>query len=295
MRNLILTAVFLFGYGTFAQELNCEVVVNAQMTGNDNVQVFKTLERQLREFVNNTQWTNKTYKPQERINCNMVINIQNYNNDMFQATIQIQSSRPVFNSTYSTPVYNYNDRDFTFQYLEFQNMVFNPNQYESNLVSVIAYHVYMILGLDADTFAQNGGDEHFRQVQNITNYSQQSNFKGWKPEDGLQSRFALIDNMLSPTFREFRTVMYNYHIQGLDTMADNVKKGKEAVAGVFPILREMNNKRPNSFLLRVFFDAKADEIEQVFSDGPSVNVTDTIDILNRIAPTHASKWRNINF
>jgi hypothetical protein len=265
------------------------------MTGNENVQVFKTLERQLKEFVNNTQWTNKSFKPQERINCSMVINVQDYNNDSFQATIQVQSSRPVFNSSYTTPVYNFNDRDFTFQYLEFQNLVYNPNQYESNLISVLTYHIFMILGLDADTFSQNGGDEYFRQVQNITNYSQQSNFKGWKLEDGLQSRFAMIDNLMSPTFKEFRTVMYNYHINGLDTMADNPKKAKEALAGIFPDLRAMNNKRPNSFLLRVFFDAKADEIEQIFSDGPSVNVTETIEILNRIAPTHASKWRNINF
>uniref|UniRef100_UPI00404B753F type IX secretion system protein PorD n=1 Tax=Gelidibacter sp. TaxID=2018083 RepID=UPI00404B753F len=295
MRDLILVVAFLFGFTAFSQELNCEVVVNAQMTGNENVQVFKTLERQLKEFVNNTQWTNKSFKPQERINCSMVINVQDYNNDSFQATIQIQSSRPTFNSSYSTPVYNFNDRDFTFQYLEFQNLVYNPNQYESNLVSVLTYHIYMILGLDADTFSQNGGDEYFRQVQNITNYSQQSNFKGWKLEDGLQSRFAMIDNLMSPTFKEFRTVMYNYHLNGLDTMADNPKKAKEALTGIFPMLREMNNKRPNSFLLRVFFDAKADEIEQIFSDGPSVNVTETIEILNRIAPTHASKWRNINF
>lgn len=295
MRNLILVVAFLFGFTAFSQELNCEVVVNAQMTGNENVQVFKTLERQLKEFVNNTQWTNKSFKPQERINCSMVINVQDYNNDSFQATIQIQSSRPIFNSSYSTPVYNFNDRDFTFQYLEFQNLVYNPNQYESNLVSVLTYHIYMILGLDADTFSQNGGDEYFKQVQNITNYSQQSNFKGWKLEDGLQSRFAMIDNLMSPTFKEFRTVMYNYHLNGLDTMSDNPKKAKEALTGIFPMLREMNNKRPNSFLLRVFFDAKADEIEQIFSDGPSVNVTETIEILNRIAPTHASKWRNINF
>lgn len=295
MRNLILVVAFLFGFTAFSQELNCEVVVNAQMTGNENVQVFKTLERQLKEFVNNTQWTNKSFKPQERINCSMVINVQDYNNDSFQATIQIQSSRPIFNSSYSTPVYNFNDRDFAFQYLEFQNLVYNPNQYESNLVSVLTYHIYMILGLDADTFSQNGGDEYFKQVQNITNYSQQSNFKGWKLEDGLQSRFAMIDNLMSPTFKEFRTVMYNYHLNGLDTMADNPKKAKEALTGIFPMLREMNNKRPNSFLLRVFFDAKADEIEQIFSDGPSVNVTETIEILNRIAPTHASKWRNINF
>ncbi len=295
MRNLIFIFFIAFTTAGFSQELNCNLVVNAQQTGNENVQIFKTLERQLTEFINNTQWTNSIYKPQERIECSMVINISDYNSDVFQATIQVQSSRPVFNSTYSTPVYNFNDRNFTFKYLEFENLVYNPTQFESNLVSVLAYHVFMILGLDADTFELNGGDAFFKQVQTITNFSQQGNYKGWKLEDGQQSRFVLIDNILSPTFKEFRTVMYNYHRNGLDIMADNDKKGKEVIAKVFEDLKAMNNQRPNSFLMRVFFDAKANEILDIFSGGPKMNVTEIKDVLNRIAPTHASKWREINF
>ncbi|WP_027126698.1 DUF4835 family protein [Gelidibacter mesophilus] len=295
MRKLIFVVFLICTTVGFSQELNCNVVVNAQQTGNENVQVFKTLERQLTEFINNTQWTNKIYKPQERIDCSMVIIINDYSNDIFQGTIQVQSSRPVFNSTYSTPVYNFNDKHFTFKYLEFQNLVHNPNQFESNLVSVLAYHVFMILGIDADTFELHGGDPFFKEAQTITNYSQQGNFKGWKLEDGQQSRFVLIDNMLSPTFKEFRTVMYDYHRNGLDVMADNEKEGKKAIAKVFDDLKVMNNRRPNSFLMRVFFDAKADEILDVFSGGPKMNVTDIKDVLNRVAPTYASKWREINF
>ncbi|WMI67606.1 DUF4835 family protein [Mangrovimonas sp. YM274] len=285
-------AFFVSGY---AQELNCNLVVNAQKTGNENVQVFRTLERQLTEFVNNTTWTNKDFKPQERINCSMIITIADYDTDVFQASIQVQSSRPVFNSTYSTPVYNFNDRNFTFQYLEFQNLVFNPNQYESNLVSVLTYHIYMILGMDADTFELNGGDEYFKQAQTILNYSQQENFKGWKLEDGTQSRFVLIDNLMSPTFEQFREVMYNYHRNGLDVMHENPKKGKQEIATAIGTLEKLHNKRPNSFLMRVFFDAKSDEIEEIFSDGPNVNITNVVSSLNRIAPTYASKWRNISY
>lgn len=295
MRKLIFIFFIACTTAGFSQELNCNLVVNAQQTGNENVQIFKTLERQLTEFINNTQWTNTAYKPQERIDCSMVINISDYNSDVFQATIQVQSSRPVFNSTYSTPVYNFNDRNFTFKYLEFQNLVYNSTQFESNLVSVLAYHVFMILGLDADTFELNGGEPYFKQAQTITNFSQQGNYKGWKLEDGQQSRFVLIDNILSPTFKEFRTVMYNYHRNGLDIMADNDKMGKEVIAKVFEDLRNMNTQRPNSFLMRVFFDAKANEILDIFSEGPKMNVTEIKDILNRIAPTHASKWREINF
>jgi uncharacterized protein DUF4835 len=226
----------------------------------------------------------------------MVIIINDYDNDIFSASIQISSSRPIFNSSYSSPVYNFNDRDFTFQYLEFQNLNYNQTQFESNLVSVIAFHVYMILALDADTFSLKGGEEYYLQARNIVGFSQQNNSKGWEPPNtGDQTRSALMDNIMSPTFKEFRDVLYNYHIDGLDSMNQSPKQGKENVANSLAQFKVMNDRRPNSFILRVFFDAKADEIEDIFSDGPSVNITDLVTALNRIAPTHASKWRNINF
>ena len=220
------------------QELNCTVTVVAQQTGNDNNQVFRTLERQLTEFINNTQWTDKKFKTQERIECSMVINVQNYNNDAFSATLQVQSSRPVYGSTYSTPVYTFNDKDFQFRYLEFQNLVFNSNQFESNLISTLAFHIYMILGMDADTFAPNGGNNYFRQAQTIVNYSAGNGGKGWKLEDGLQSRFALIDNLLSPTYKEFRSSMYSYHRDGLDLMYKDLKKAKKQCLHQFQIYKK---------------------------------------------------------
>lgn len=294
MHKFIICIIALFSLNVFSQELNCNVVVDAQRTANQNVQIFQALEKQLSEFINNTKWTNKTYKNQEKINCNMVINVSNYDSNVFSATLQVQASRPVYNATYASPIYNFNDRDFTFEYLEFQNLIYNPNQFESNLISVITFHIYMILGMDADTFTKNGGDDYFRQAQTIVNYSQQAG-KGWSLQDGLQSRFALIDNILSPTFEEFRSVMYTYHMSGLDQMSDNTMKGKQVIAAVFPDLQKMNQRRPNSFLMRVFFDAKADEITQIFSGGPKVNVADVIDILNKIGPTYSNKWRNIKF
>lgn len=295
MRNLLVIFFILFNVTAFSQELNCEVIVNARQTGDENLPVFKTLEKQLIEFVNKTKWTNKKFAPQERINCSMVINITSYNNDAFDASIQVQSSRPVYNSTYSTPIYNFNDQNFSFKYVEFQDLIFNQNQYESNLVSVLAFHVYMILGLDAETFAQNGGENSFKQAQTIVNYSQQENYKGWKLADGRQTRYTLITNILSPTYKEFRNVLYAYHFGALDKMNSNPKLAKEEIANSLKQFNQMNSRRPNSFLLRVFFDAKADEVEQIFSDGPSVNITDVVENLNKIAPMHSSKWRNIKF
>ncbi|TYB79666.1 type IX secretion system protein PorD [Bizionia myxarmorum] len=290
--------IFLFVFISFSghsQELNCNVVVNAQFTGNENLQVFKTLEKQLKEFVNNTKWSKKEFSPQERIECGMFINVSEYSSDVYKATIQVQSSRPVYGSSYATPIYNVNDKDFTFQYVEFENILYNQNQFESNLVSVIAFHVHMILGLDADSFALQSGDVYLKQAQNIVSFSQQENAKGWKLEDGLQTRFALIDNLLSPTFKEYRKVMYDYHRLGLDTMSENQKTAKIIIASAIEEFEAMNRRRPNSFLLRTFFDAKGDEIEEIFSSGPNVEITELISTLNRVAPMYSSKWRNIKF
>lgn len=295
MRNILILFFFVFIFNGFSQELNCNVVVNAQLTGNENFPIFKTLEKQLIEFINNTKWTNKTFKSQERIDCSMVVNVSAYSGESFQASLQVQSSRPVYGSSFNTPVYNFNDKDFNFQYLEFQNLIFNPSQFESNLISVLAFHVYMILALDADSFTEKGGDDYYKQAQIILNYSQQGNFKGWKLEDGLLSRFALIDNVLSPTFKEYRGVMYSYHRNGLDVMSDNAKSGKDVIANSLKQFQTMNSRRPNSFILRTFFDAKADEIEQIFSDGPSVNISSVKETLQRIAPMYSSKWQNIKF
>jgi hypothetical protein len=295
MRNIFLIFLLVNVLFIQAQELNCTVTVIAQQTGNDNNVVFQTLERQLNEFINNTKWTEKSFSQEERINCSMVINVNQYNNDAFSATLQVSSSRPVFGSSYSTPVYNYNDKTFNFQYLEFQNLVYNPIQFESNLISVLSFHVYMILGFDADTFELNGGTEYFKQAQVIATYSQQLNGQGWKLEDGLQSRFALIDNLMSPTFDEMRSSMYHYHRNGLDVMSEDVKKGKEAITEAISELNKIHSRRPNSFLMRVFFDAKSDEIMDILSGGPKVDVAEVTNILNRIAPMHSQKWRNISY
>ncbi|MCB4809307.1 DUF4835 family protein [Tamlana sp. 62-3] len=295
MRKLLILLAFLLCFAGFSQELNCKLVVNAQQTGNENFPIFKTLEKQLNEFVNNTKWTNKAFKPQERINCSMVLNISNYSGETFQGALQVQASRPVYGSSFTTPIYSFNDKDLTFRYLEFQNLNFSNTQFQSNLISIIAYHVYIILALDADTFAENGGSPYYKQAQTIVNFSQQSNFSGWKVEDGLQSRFVLIDNILSPTYKEYRNIMYTYHRDGLDVMSENVKTGKEAIATSILKFNAMNSRRPNSFLLRTFFDAKADEIEQIFSNGPSVNIVKLKETLPKIAPLHSSKWQNIKF
>lgn len=296
MRKLI--SVFCLLVSVFisnAQELNCMLAINAEQTGRPNEQVFKTLERSLNDFINKTAWTDKIYEPQERIDCSMVITITDMGTDAFTATLQVQSSRPTFNSTYTTPVFNFNDKDFNFNYTEFQNLTFNPNQFNSNLISVVAFYANIILGLDADTYSKKGGTGYYNEAKNILNVAQSSGFKGWGPTDGSQTRYELIDQILSPTYAEYRDVLYSYHRTALDVMSTDQKKAKERIILSLSQFKKMNSRRPNSFIQRVFFDAKSDEIEQIFSGGQSVKITELVEVLNRVSPNHSSKWSNIKF
>jgi hypothetical protein len=292
---ILLFSLIITTLAVQAQELNCTVTVDAEQTGQPNQQVFRTLQQQLTEFINNTKWTNKVYKNQERIDCNMTIIVTNYESDSFNATIQIQSSRPVFGSTYDSPVYNYNDRQFSFDYVEFQPLNFNINSFDSNLISVVAYHVYTIIALDADTYAPNGGQEYFEVAKQIVNTAASSNFSGWKPTDGNQSRFRYNDAMLSSVYQEFHDALYQYHLQGLDVMAEDQKTAKQQIIEAIAKLKNINDRRPNSFLLRTFFDAKSDEIQAIFSGGPKVDIVQLVENLNRMAPTKRSNWSEIRF
>jgi len=292
----ILFFVFVFSCSLVkAQELNCSVKVNADKVGGTNTQVYKTLEKALGDFVNKTDWTGLGNKPNERINCSMIINVTALASDQFTASIQVQSSRPIFNSSYSSPVLNYNDKDFNFSYTEFQNLTFNPNSFDSNLVSVIAFYAHMIIGLDADTFSLNGGTANFEKAQEIVSLAQTGGFKGWNQGDSNQNRYFLVNDMLSNTYAPYREAMYQYHIQGLDVMTSDLKVAKSKIGEAITTIAKINAVRPNTFLMRVFFDAKADEIVSVFSGGPSISITEIIETLNKISPLNASKWASIKF
>ena len=293
--NKILTFLLLFIFGfAQAQQLNCVVTVDSQRLSATNQQVFKTLETSISEFLNKTDWTGQALKQSEKINCSMYITISSNSSDQFTATIQVQSSRPVFNSSYASPVLNYNDKDFNFRYIEFENLIFNPTTFDSNLVSVLAFYSYMILAMDADTFVLESGTPNFEIAQNIANVAQQGGSKGWSQADGNQNRYFLINDILSPTFKQVRQTMFDYHT-GLDLMSQDLKASKEKIKGSLVNLAKLNLTRPNAFLTRVFFDAKSDEIVSIFSGGPSITISDLVDNLNKISPLNSSKWVSIKY
>lgn len=287
--------VCLLSMTASAQQLNCEVVINAELTGGQNISVFKTLENALREFVNQTDWTGEDLRPHERINCSMFINITGFDSNSFTGTLQVQSSRPVFGSTHISPVFNFKDDTFNFDYTEYENLEFSPNSYTSNLVSIISFYVYTILGLDADTFELLGGSRHHELANQISSIAQQGNYSGWRVSDGNNSRFRLNSDLLSNAFVNYREALYNYHREGLDLMHSAPELGKRGVAGAILKLGELNSERPNSLLIRTFFDAKAREVEQVFSGGPAIPIREVVEDLNRMAPTFSDHWANIRY
>ena len=294
MNKIVFFFLFLsFGF-VQAQQLNCTVTVNAQKMGNPNQQIYKTLETSLNEFVNKTDWTEQNYKQQEKINCSMYITLMSHSSDQFTATIQVQSSRPVFNSSYETPVLNINDKDFGFNYTEFENLVFNVNSFQSNLISMISFYSYMIIGMDRETFEFKSGDPYFQTAQTIATVAQQSSYKGWSQLDGNQNRYFLINDLLSPTYTEIRKTIFEYH-QGLDLMTENSKSAKEKIKTALMSLNKLYNSKPNAYLTRVFFDAKSDEVTSIFSGGPSITITDLVDNLNKISPINSGKWAMLKY
>lgn len=294
MRNLVVVFFFFIGITVYSQQLNCSVTVDSKQITNVNQQIFKSLQTSLTDFINKTDWTGQLLKQNEKINCSIYITLNSGSTDQFSGTIQVQSSRPIFDSTYSSPVFNFNDKDFNFRYVEFENLIYNPNTFDSNLVAVIAYYCHIILGMDADSFVEQSGTSYLEAAQNIATLAQQSGYKGWTQTEGNQNRYFLISDLLSPTFSPIRSVSFQYH-SALDGMTKELKSAKENVKTALISLNKVHAVRPNAFLTRVFFDAKSDEIVSVFSAGPSISISDLVDNLNRVSPMNSSKWSSIKY
>ncbi|NVK52283.1 MAG: DUF4835 family protein [Flavobacteriaceae bacterium] len=296
MRNILFFLVFIAGlFVSNGQELNCLVTINSDKISGSNKQVFNTLQRSLTEFVNQTQWTNKNFKPQEKVTCAFTITINKQPNpNRFEATLQVQAARPVYNTSYSTPILNINDANFNFKYNEFQPLNYNETVFESNLISTIVYYVYVILGVDADTFQLNGGDAYYKKAKEVLLLAQQNGGEGWIDEVGKQNRYSLIDNLTSEKLKGFKNVLYTYHRKGLDELATNTNTAKNNISSTLILLESLHNKVIGNHILRFFFDAKSDEIIQLFSDGPRVANTQKLqNVLERISPTNRNKWRKI--
>ncbi len=277
-----------------AQEFICNVEVNTQQVQGTDKKVYESLKNAIYEFMNNRSWTSYKYKMGERIECSMLISItERMGTDEFKATLSLALRRPVFNSSYTSILFNYIDKDFQFKYVEFQPLDFYENTYTSELTSVLAFYAYVFIGLDFDSFTLNGGAPFFQIAQNIVNSAQNSNVRGWKSFDGLQNRYWLAENLTNPSYEPLHKFLYEYHRRGLDLMYDNPDVGRANILSSLKYLQEVKKVRPGLFLLQLLVDAKREELVNIFSEGTSIEKTAAFNILKEVDPANTSTYQKI--
>ena len=280
-----------------AQELKCNVQINSQKIQGTNRTVYQTLQTAIYEFMNNTSWTNHVYNIDERIECNIVINLnEQIGSDEYKGTIQVQARRPVFNTSYNTTMLNFLDNYFDFRYLEFNKLEFNENTHLNNLTSVLAFYAYIILGIDYDSYSYMGGTEYFQKAEKIMNNAQNAPESGWKAYEGnRKNRYWMIENILDEKYRPIREVYYRYHRLGLDLMNEKLIEGRAEIVECMTSIQKVFRDKPDPYLfyMQLFFDAKNDELVNLFSESYPAEKTRVLNILTEIDNANASKYKVI--
>lgn len=294
-RITIILTLALLSNTSFSQELNCQVTINTQqIQGTVQKQIFEQMQKSIFEFMNNRRWTNDLYTAQERLDCSFLINVtQSIGSDEYLATIQIQSRRPVFKSSFNTPLFNYIDENFQFKFQQFSQLEFNDNNFQNNLTSVLAYYAYVMLALDYDSFAPLGGAPYWQKAAAVVQNAQTTSEKGWKSNEGNKNRYWLVENQLQPVFQGIRDCMYKYHRQGLDIMSEKPTEGRAAILSALELLVPVYNNRPASFNMQLFFNAKGSEIVDVFSQGTAEEKTKVVELLMKVDPANTTKYLKI--
>jgi len=280
-----------------AQELKCNIQINSQKIQGTNRTIFQTLQTAIYEFMNNTSWTNHVYSIDERIECNIVINLEEQlGSDEYKGTIQVQARRPVFNTSYNTTMINFLDNNFEFKYIEFNKLEFSENTYTSSLTSVLAFYAYIILGIDYDSFSYLGGTEYFLKAEKVVNNAQNAIEKGWKAYEGnRKNRYWMVENVLDEKYRPIREVYYRYHRLGLDIMSEKLIEGRAEIANCITSLQKVFRDKPDPYMfyLQLFFDSKNDELVSIFSESYNEEKTRVVNILTEIDNANASKYKAI--
>lgn len=279
-----------------AQELRSSIQVQSASVQGTNKQVYESMRTDLTEFVNNMVWTRDRYDNIERIECNFVFNItEQISSNEFKGKLNVQLRRPVYNSAYSTAMLNIEDANVQFKYTEGQALTYSTTGYDSdNLVPLIAFYVYMALGVDYDSFSLNGGSEFYTKAEAIVSSAQSSQYSGWKSFESTQNRYWLNESVLSESHRAFRKSLYDYHRQGLDKMHANPEQARTAIYNAIDNLRKVKRSYPrNSYMLNQFFTCKADEVVNIFSEAPVIEKNKIVEILTEVDPANISKYEKI--
>ena len=297
IKSLLIT-VFLLPVFVSSQELNCQVsiVTDAKLEVNSvEKEVFETLEQTVYELMNNTQWTKDVFAIEERINCNLQIQIKSkLAQNTYSGSLQVQSTRPAFNSSYNTTLFNFMDQDLQFSFSRNSMLIYAPNQYRDNLTSVLAFYAYFILGMDYDSFSLKGGTKYFNEAQQIVMLAQSSSSPGWKSKEaGKRNRFWLVDNVLHQLFEPLRDCFYQYHRKGIDVLYENKESGRQAIYNAINLLSTVIRNRPNSINTQSFVQAKSNELKNLSIDADKNSKTKIVNLLKRIDPANSSKYQEI--
>ncbi|MCJ7933795.1 MAG: DUF4835 family protein [Chryseobacterium sp.] len=296
MKKTISLFFLLFIYTlSFSQELLATVQVNSQQMGGSNQQAYKALEKSLRDFINNTSWTGKKLQNFEKIKCGFAIVISEKTDNRYKGTIVVQAVRPVYNTTYESPLINLQDQRFGFEYIENENLIFNERQFSGkNLTDVISFYIYVILGYDADSFQSMGGSQWFAKAQQIAQNSQNRNYEGWNTVNEPRSRSILINEIMNPNWSQLRSTIYTYHRSGLDNLFNQDQTGaKKVIADALTQLKMYENSFQQSYFFNTFMDNKSDEIFNIFNSGNNgaVNINDLRQVMTVISPKYIeNKW-----
>ncbi|RYF20475.1 MAG: DUF4835 family protein [Flavobacteriales bacterium] len=292
MKKLIGLALLSFlTVACYAQELNARVQILAPNISNINKRNLELMQNTIRDFLNNNKWTSETYLPQERIECNFVITITKWDgSSTYAAEVQIQSSRPVYASSYHSTLLNISDKDFDFNYNDGQTLDFSDQNFISNLSSLFGYYAYTIIGLDKDSFSKFGGTPFYIKAQNLLNIAQTSGNKGWRAVDGLRNRYWMNENLLNASFMELRAFICDYHLNGLDKMQENIPAGAKNIISLLPALKKMDKQKLGSIFPNVYFTSKAEEITNVLSNTELQDRMVAFNFLSEIDPANIGKY-----
>ena len=296
--TLTLVGAMLTGYGQHAsaQELNAKVVINRSQISNTTEAVFEALQNSLTAFLNERQWTKMTYEDYERINCTFSITLKTYSetDNSFTGSIQVQSVRPVYNSNYSTTVFNIQDENFNFNFQQFDQLDFRPEQVDNNLTAMLAYYAYLIIGMDMDTMAPLGGTDILQMAMDVANNAQNLGYAGWKAFEDSRNRFAIINDYLDGGLEPLRQMEYEYHRQGLDRMTDNTDSARSAVTSAIVLLKQAHENKSQSLLPQIITDIKRDEIVSIYSSkGTREEKEQVYDIVFAINASQNPYWEKI--
>ncbi|MCF8303656.1 MAG: DUF4835 family protein [Bacteroidales bacterium] len=294
IRTLIVIFVTMFlSNSVIAQEFNVSVQVSSQQIEGTEKKLYQTMQKSVREFVNDRKWSPFKFKNEERIEGTMLITLVERNNDVFRGKLNVVLRRPVYNTGYHTTLLNYVDKDFKFEYVEFQPLEFDESTFNSNLTSVLAYYCYIFLGLDFDTFSLYGGNPFFEKAQNIVNNAQNTSYQGWKAFESHKNRYWLIENLMNTSYRPVREFLYQYHRKGLDMMSEKTDIARTNITESLELLKEANQEEPGLFILQLLIEAKRDEFVNIYSEGPRMDKSKAINILKEIDPSNSSKYQKI--